>query len=286
MSSTTIPMSTSYKSVFVLSILMIFLFLIGVVESGSKSVGIGSWYWGYTAWKMYKRDNDSLVSLQKFILWLQVVLFPVALAVLLYSDSDVRRFVDVTPLFLIITATLNMGVTYFLYRFFKGQQHIDLTSASIVGNSSIEDPLPESKTSSWLDRSVPKNEDEIFEYIANELETNSTNKSLWYKLFAECDGDETRTKVAYINARSSQLSSEIAKAQEDLQEQERRIEMVRRAGNPVIQDKVLFRDDEVAPVPSLTVPKVHTFYKFLGILLILGGVGVVLDQGNIGKYKT
>ena len=68
MSSTTILMSTSYKSVFVLSILMIFLFLIGVVESGSKSVGIGSWYWGYTAWKMYKRDNDSLVSLQKFIL--------------------------------------------------------------------------------------------------------------------------------------------------------------------------------------------------------------------------
>ncbi len=134
-------------------------------------------------------------------------------------------------------------------------------------------------------KSVPKNEDEIFEYIANELETNSTNKSLWYKLFAECDGDETRTKVAYINARSSQLSSEIAKAQEDLQEQERRIEMVRRAGNPVIQDKVLFRDDEVAPVPSLTVPKTYTFYKFLGILLILGGVGVVLDQGDKGNYK-
>jgi hypothetical protein len=63
------PMSGSYKTVFVLSILMIFVVIIGGIVSGSKVVGFGIWYWGYTAWKMYKRDNHSLVSLQKIMLW-------------------------------------------------------------------------------------------------------------------------------------------------------------------------------------------------------------------------
>ena len=135
---------------------------------------------------------------------------------------------------------------------------------------------------------------------------------MWYKLFAECDGDETRTKVAYINARSYQLSSEIAKAQEDLQERERRIEMVRRAGNPVIQDKVLFRDDEVAPVLSGNIDTSDTDSKtsiekestlvedrlpengtssVAGIvipllcLVFLTIFVLVLDQGDKGNYK-
>jgi len=75
MDSVKTPMSTSYKAVFVLALLMIFVVIIGGAMSGSKSVGFGVWYWGYTAWKMYKRDNESLVSLQKVMLWFEAIAF-------------------------------------------------------------------------------------------------------------------------------------------------------------------------------------------------------------------
>ena len=82
MSSLKSPMSTSYKAVFVISILMIFAVIMGGALSGSKSLGWGIWYWGYTAWKMYKRDNESLVVIHKVVLWFEAIAFSVALTFL------------------------------------------------------------------------------------------------------------------------------------------------------------------------------------------------------------
>lgn len=48
-------------------------------------------------------------------------------------------------------------------------------------------------------------EDAIYAAIAKELETGNTDKGLWTRLFAECDGDENRTKVAYIKRRATTL---------------------------------------------------------------------------------
>jgi uncharacterized RDD family membrane protein YckC len=48
-------------------------------------------------------------------------------------------------------------------------------------------------------------EDAIYEAIANELETGSTDKGLWTRLFAELDGDEKKTKIAYIKQRAEKL---------------------------------------------------------------------------------
>ena len=146
MSSAKAPMSTSYKAVFILSILMIFVVIIGGAMSGSKSVGFGIWYWGYTAWKMYKRENDALISIQKVMLWFESVAFSIALAVLLFSDSDVRRYVDVTPLGLIILASISMLITYSLLVFFKKQSG----SGFITGFSS------HNQASSILIRNVPQ----------------------------------------------------------------------------------------------------------------------------------
>jgi hypothetical protein len=42
---------------------------------------------------------------------------------------------------------------------------------------------------------------EIYEAIARELETGATDKALWTKLYADCDGDDTKTKVRYIKER-------------------------------------------------------------------------------------
>lgn len=48
-------------------------------------------------------------------------------------------------------------------------------------------------------------EDAIYVAIAKELETGATDKGIWTRLFAECDGDENRTKVAYIKKRAEKL---------------------------------------------------------------------------------
>ncbi len=55
--------------------------------------------------------------------------------------------------------------------------------------------------------SLVVDEDAIYAAIANELESRTTDKGLWTRLFAECDGDENRTKVAYIKLRAAKLIS-------------------------------------------------------------------------------
>lgn len=48
-------------------------------------------------------------------------------------------------------------------------------------------------------------EDNIYALIAEELEAGRPEKGLWTRLFAEMDGDEKRTKVAYIKQRAEKL---------------------------------------------------------------------------------
>ena len=52
---------------------------------------------------------------------------------------------------------------------------------------------------------IAVNEDELYEIVANEIETGKTQKGLWTKLYAQCDGDETQIKVRYIEQRVAQL---------------------------------------------------------------------------------
>jgi len=47
--------------------------------------------------------------------------------------------------------------------------------------------------------------DRIYAKIARELETGGMTKGLWTRLYAECDGDEKRTKVLYIKQRAEKL---------------------------------------------------------------------------------
>lgn len=178
-------MSISYKAVFTLSILMIFLVIIGGAISGSKSVGFGIWYWGYIAWKMYRRDNDSLISLQKIMLWFQSVAFSIALVVLLFSDSDVRRNVDVTPIGLIFFAAFSMSVTFLLYKFFKQKKSASTTS-SIAISSLIED--------------------KFWEQASRELESNR-HEATWARAYSNAEGDESKAKALYLNYRALALNA-------------------------------------------------------------------------------
>ncbi len=48
-------------------------------------------------------------------------------------------------------------------------------------------------------------EDHVYAEIAKELETGVVDKGLWTRLFADCDGDEKKTKVLYIKQRAERL---------------------------------------------------------------------------------
>lgn len=50
--------------------------------------------------------------------------------------------------------------------------------------------------------------DDVYDAIAEELESGILDKGLWTRLFAQCDGDEAKTKVHYINERASRLSAD------------------------------------------------------------------------------
>jgi hypothetical protein len=47
--------------------------------------------------------------------------------------------------------------------------------------------------------------DAIYAAVAEEIESGNTEKGLWTRLYAECDGDEKRTKVQYIKQRAANL---------------------------------------------------------------------------------
>jgi len=48
---------------------------------------------------------------------------------------------------------------------------------------------------------------EIFSKIADEIRSGNTDQGLWTQAFAECDGDEPKTKALYIRLRYAQLSA-------------------------------------------------------------------------------
>jgi hypothetical protein len=64
-------------------------------------------------------------------------------------------------------------------------------------------------------------EDAIYAIVANELETSQTDKGLWTRLFAEMDGDEKKTKIAYIKQRAEKL---IANAQSHSSQETQRLD--------------------------------------------------------------
>ena len=188
MNTTKEPMSGIYKVVFALSIFMMFATLIGGSLSGSKSVGFGIWFWGYTAWLMFKRNNKSLAFLQKAILWLQGILFSIGFIILLFSDVYVRKYVDVSPFVFLIIGVISMTVSFVLYKFFDNQ--LNRTSAELFSVNSSSGVI----------------DDKYWEQASLELE-GRRNEATWAKSFAFSDGDESKAKALYIKTRANVLKT-------------------------------------------------------------------------------
>ncbi len=68
------------------------------------------------------------------------------------------------------------------------------------------DPIaPVSTSAEPNQNSSDAQEDRLYEQIAQELETNTVDKGLWTKVFAQAGGDERQTRVLYIQARFARL---------------------------------------------------------------------------------
>jgi hypothetical protein len=70
-------------------------------------------------------------------------------------------------------------------------------------NSVRMEPIHSGKTSEVTSK---PDQDVFYAAVAEEIESGNTDKGLWTRLYAECDGDEKKTKVQYIKTRASQLA--------------------------------------------------------------------------------
>jgi len=72
-------------------------------------------------------------------------------------------------------------------------------------------------------------EDAVYEVVAEEMESGKMDKGLWTRLYAEHDGDEKKTKIAYIKQRAERLMAvERARIQELARQQAEEAERVER----------------------------------------------------------
>lgn len=178
-------MSASYKAIFILSIFMVFFVILAGVATNSKTSGFGMWIWGYTAWLMYKRRNADLVSFYKLLLWFYVIAAGVAVALLMFSDSDVSRYVGYTAIEAVLLFVFVISLTYGLYKYFRSLESNPTSSVS----SDVADST-------------------IWDQVSEEVKSGKRVDSLWTRAFSESDGDLNKANARYIKLRFDQIKLE------------------------------------------------------------------------------
>ncbi len=227
-------MTMSYAVIFSISILMMFVVLILASISGSKSAGLGIWYWGYTAWGMYKRNNEKLVIHHKAFMWFAIVGFSIA-CIILAVNHDAERYMGVSFFEVLVYGGISSGISYGLMMYFKNQLCInndvknDISALNIAqlknqpvqyeGGSRMA-TMSSNKTSVVATETITArtekinpntqlvDEESIWEVAFNEFESESRRKGLWAKLLVELNGDIEKSKVQYIKERFEQLKIE------------------------------------------------------------------------------
>ena len=164
-------MSASYKAVFALSIIMIFVGMLGGAGSGSKGAGGGAVFvWGYTVWLMYKRDNKGLVSLYRLFLWWQGIAVAIVVAFSIFDASflSMSGFARFSVTGLLILGAVLMSISYGLLTYFRHQL---LKPYAGEGAAIVDIEIL----------------DKFWEQASLELQ-NSKNEAVWAKAFATNQG--------------------------------------------------------------------------------------------------
>lgn len=76
-----------------------------------------------------------------------------------------------------------------------------MSSLQPTGNPIAPDPSP----SQPGQETSESQEDRLYEQIAQEMESNTVDKGLWTKAYAQAEGDDKQTRVLYIKARFARL---------------------------------------------------------------------------------
>jgi hypothetical protein len=87
------------------------------------------------------------------------------------------------------------------------------TEAVTPQQAGMEHKGPAERNSSGIGISAPSSDEEVWAYALKEYESTNRNAGLYAKLFAEFEGDEGKTKAAYLKAaylkaRGAQLATE------------------------------------------------------------------------------
>ena len=184
-------MSASYKAVFALSIIMIFVGMLGGAGSGSKGAGGGAVFvWGYTVWLMYKRDNKGLVSLYRLFLWWQGIAVAIVVAFSIFDASflSMSGFARFSVTGLLILGAVLMSISYGLLTYFRHQL---LKPYAGEGAAIVDIEIL----------------DKFWEQASLELQ-NSKNEAVWAKAFANSEGDDAKTRAMYIKLRARSFQKE------------------------------------------------------------------------------
>ena len=188
-------MTSSYKAVFVFSIVMsVLMFVLYSAEyqttHKASSTAIPFLLWCYQTWLIYKQQNAKLVGFYKAMLWIGGIALAI-LSLMLASNTDIAIYGFDAPK--LIGIAVMLGIYYGLLQYFKQQ----------LVNPSI--------TSTTSNNANASNED----YLRAEAEFNSAQRDagLWVRCFAEADGNEAIAKARYIKSRASVSVFDLRKAQ-------------------------------------------------------------------------
>ena len=193
-------MTSSYKAVFVFSIIMsVLMFVLYSAEyqttHKASSTAIPFLLWCYQAWLIYKQQNAKLVGFYKAMLWIGGIALAI-LSLMLASNTDIAIYGFDAPK--LIGIAVMLGIYYGLLQYFKQQ----------LVNPSV--------TSATSNNSNASNED----YLRAEAEFNSSQRDagLWVRCFAEADGNEAIAKARYIKNRASQFTSNSMSKNKDFED--------------------------------------------------------------------
>jgi len=233
MITTKAPMTNSYRAIFIFAIVMSFATLL----AGNKG-GIGTVFWGYVAWMMYKRNNSGLVTIFNLSLWLVAFSFFMGFVLLSNGTFDEKWFGYSAQgyfLTIIIVGAIDIGLlNYFKNLATQGNPLINSAPtipAPILRPSqpeaftynSFEEPLEDIAQKTRVSEAAMTDE-QIYLKINDELESGDIDKALWLKLFSDVDGDENKTKAGYIRQRfltikNNKTQSQVQQSHSDKPEQ-------------------------------------------------------------------
>ena len=69
---------------------------------------------------------------------------------------------------------------------------------------------------------IYNDDEELYELISEEIESNNTKKGLWTKAFSESEGDEQKTRALYIKYRFDQMNDGQPQVEEKVKIEEKK----------------------------------------------------------------